>query len=32
MKTLWLTLTWTKGFKSGGFDARSNGHPDAAVN
>jgi outer membrane receptor protein involved in Fe transport len=25
-------LTWTKGFKSGGFDARSNGHPDAAVN
>ena len=24
-------LTWTKGFKSGGFDARSNGHPDAAV-
>jgi|TARA_B110000305_G_scaffold235612_1_gene295546 outer membrane receptor protein involved in Fe transport len=25
-------FTWTKGFKSGGFDARSNGHPDAAVN
>jgi len=25
-------LTWTKGFKSGGFDARSNGHPDATVN
>ena len=25
-------LTWTKGFKSGGFDARSNGHLDAAVN
>ena len=24
-------LTWTKGFKSGGFDARSNGHPDVAV-
>ena len=23
--------TWTKGHKSGGFDARSNGHPDAAV-
>jgi outer membrane receptor protein involved in Fe transport len=23
--------TWTKGFKSGGFDARSNGHPDPAV-
>ena len=25
-------FTWTKGYKSGGFDARSNGHPDAAVN
>ena len=24
--------TWTKGYKSGGFDARSNGHPDASVN
>jgi iron complex outermembrane receptor protein len=24
-------LTWTKGFKSGGFDARSNGHPDVTV-
>jgi outer membrane receptor protein involved in Fe transport len=23
--------TWTKGYKSGGFDARSNGHPDPAV-
>ena len=23
--------TWTKGHKSGGFDARSNGHPDPAV-
>lgn len=23
--------TWTKGFKSGGFDARSNAHPDPAV-
>jgi outer membrane receptor protein involved in Fe transport len=23
--------TWTKGNKSGGFDARSNGHPDATV-
>jgi iron complex outermembrane recepter protein len=24
-------LTWTRGYKSGGFDARSNGHPDPAV-
>ena len=24
--------TWTKGHKSGGFDARSNGHPDESVN
>ena len=24
--------TWTKGFKSGGFDARSDGHPDPLVN
>ncbi len=23
--------TWTKGFKSGGFDARSNAHPDPSV-
>ena len=23
--------TWTRGHKSGGFDARSNGHPDVAV-
>ena len=23
--------TWTRGHKSGGFDARSNGHPDMAV-
>ncbi len=23
--------TWTRGHKSGGFDARSNGHPDIAV-
>jgi len=23
--------TWTRGFKSGGFDARSNAHPDVAV-
>jgi len=27
-----LYATWTKGFKSGGFDARSNGHPDENVN
>jgi iron complex outermembrane receptor protein len=27
-----LYATWTKGFKSGGFDARSNGHPDKDVN
>ena len=27
-----LYATWTKGFKSGGFDTRSNGHPDASVN
>jgi len=26
-----LYSTWTKGFKSGGFDARSNGHPDPTV-
>ncbi len=26
-----LYATWTKGFKSGGFDARSNAHPDPAV-
>ncbi len=26
-----LYLTWTRGFKSGGFDVRSNGHPDPAV-
>jgi iron complex outermembrane receptor protein len=27
-----LYATWTKGFKSGGFDARSNGHPDEKFN
>jgi outer membrane receptor protein involved in Fe transport len=27
-----LYATWTKGYKSGGFDARSNGHPDENVN
>jgi iron complex outermembrane receptor protein len=27
-----LYATWTKGFKSGGFDGRSNGHPDENVN
>jgi len=26
-----LYATWTKGYKSGGFDARSNSHPDAPV-
>ena len=26
-----LYATWTKGYKSGGFDARSNSHPDASV-
>ncbi|MEH6519234.1 MAG: TonB-dependent receptor [Halioglobus sp.] len=26
-----LYATWTKGFKSGGFDARSNAHPDPSV-
>ena len=26
-----LYATWTKGFKSGGFDARANAHPDPAV-
>jgi iron complex outermembrane receptor protein len=27
-----LYATWTKGFKSGGFDSRSFGHPDPSVN
>jgi iron complex outermembrane receptor protein len=27
-----LYATWTKGYKSGGFDGRSNGHPDENVN
>ena len=26
-----LYATWTKGYKSGGFDARSNAHPDAKI-
>ena len=26
-----LYATWTKGFKSGGFDARSNSHPEPSV-
>jgi outer membrane receptor protein involved in Fe transport len=26
-----LYATWTQGYKSGGFDARSNAHPDATV-
>ncbi|MDM3872095.1 TonB-dependent receptor [Porticoccus sp. W117] len=26
-----LYASWTRGFKSGGFDVRSNAHPDAAV-
>ena len=26
-----LYASWTRGFKSGGFDVRSNGHPDASV-
>lgn len=30
-ETAMAYATWTRGHKSGGFDARSNGHPDAAV-
>lgn len=30
-ETAMAYATWTRGHKSGGFDARSNGHPDPAV-